>query len=182
MKIALRPILLLLALACLAIVLTRRRMRRRTWISATAMLLLIALEALLGGILVKSGTSTHWLFFHLSMATVILCTMVWSSLQALGVARAGGGEHGPLRRLIALSMGVVLVQIILGALVAGSRHNAPGIVVTWPAMHGKLVPELLWNDGLSLVQNLLDNTMLHQWVHRWFAVLVATVLFFVWLL
>ena len=158
----------LVALLCLCLVLARADLRRRAWRATTAIVLLIAFEILVGGILVKSGTATHWLFFHLSMATIILCMMFWSFLKTLGWARSGALRYERTRRLIPWTMLLILAQIILGALVAGSRHNAPGIVVTWPLMQGQLVPGVLWNSHWSLVQNLLDNTLLHQWLHRWF--------------
>jgi len=169
---AIAALLGLVALLCLGQVLARPDLRRRAWRATTAIVLLIAFEILVGGILVKSGTATHWLFFHLSMATLILCTMLWSFFRTLGLKRVGTGRHERIRLLISLSLLLILAQIILGALVAGSRHNAPGLVVTWPLMLQQVVPPGLWNSQWTLAHNLLDNTLLHQWVHRWFAVLL----------
>lgn len=170
---AVAAILGLVSFLCLLLVLCCRVLRRRAWRAATAIVLLIGFEILLGGILVKSGTSTQWLFFHLAMATVILCTMLVALIQVLGVSRQGEDSHRAVRRQVRHALLLVLTQIILGALVAGSRHNAPGIVVTWPLMQGQFAPDGLWRGDLSLFHNLLDNTLLLQWIHRWFALVVV---------
>lgn len=168
----------IVAVFTLVLVCVYADVRQRAMKSMLAVVLLIGIQAVLGGILVKSGTSTHWLFIHLTMATIIIALMAWSFLRARNVAAVldagvdAAGGYKRVRIFIITAASVVVVQIILGALVAGSRHNAPGIIAEWPLMHGDLVPSL-WNSELGFMNNALDNTTLHQWLHRWFAWMVV---------
>ncbi|NRA39146.1 MAG: COX15/CtaA family protein [Planctomycetes bacterium] len=167
-------ILGLIALFTLFIVCVYKDVRFRAAKPMASVVLLIGIQAVLGGMLVKSGTSTHWLFVHLTMATIIIALMTWSFLRAKNISSQldEAVDYKKVKVFIVTGMVVVCMQIILGALVAGSRHNAPGIIAEWPLMHGDVVPSL-WNSEMGLLNNLLDNTILHQWLHRWFAWLVV---------
>jgi len=173
----------LVAAACLAVVLRHRDLRGRVGRLFGIACGLIVIQALIGGALVKTGTSTHWLFIHLGTAAIILALIVWTILALLGervpVAATVASGRRPLRRMLHVAVTLTWIQILLGALVAGSRTNGHDhqdsgqFVSTWPLMMGKLVPNFLWDAGRSLGWNLLDNALLHQWVHRWFAWLVV---------
>ncbi|MBA3685172.1 MAG: COX15/CtaA family protein, partial [Planctomycetes bacterium] len=74
------------------------------------------------------------------------------------------------------------VQLVLGALVAGSRgqgydgSGSGSFTSSWPLMQGRLVPHHLWEAQRGIAWNLLDNALLLQWVHRWFAWTVVAAL------
>ena len=134
--------------------------------------------------LVLSGTATHWLFLHLGTATLILSLIVWTILRLLHGRPSDLPEEVRenrmgLRQIGTLAFLAVFIQMILGALVAGSRAN--GFVAEWPLMNGALVPPLqggaidqpLWRADMSMAWNLIDNPYLHQWIHRWFAWVAA---------
>jgi cytochrome c oxidase assembly protein subunit 15 len=75
---------------------------------------------------------------------------------------------------------LVLVQILLGAFVAGLKAGAS--YNTWPLMDGRIVP-----DGLGIMQpwylNLFENAMTVQFNHRLVAyALVLATLWHVWTL
>lgn len=176
----------LVAAACLVVVLRHPTLRERVGRLFGIACGLIVAQALIGGVLVKSGTATHWLFVHLGTAAIILSLIVWTILALVGeraaVAPALAAARRPLRRALHVAAAVVWIQIVLGALVAGSRtsghdhQDASQFVSTWPLMMGKLVPNYLWDSGRPIAWNLLDNALLHQWIHRWFAALVVVAL------
>jgi heme a synthase len=172
------------ALGCLTVSLRHRDLRRSMAPRTGAIVGLIVFQAVLGGILVKSGTATHWLFLHLGTAAIILSLIVWSLLRsahapnAEPVSTADLTSRKRLRRITIATAIVVWIQLMIGALVAGSRavghfgSGADNLSHTWPKMYGHFVPPDLWVSANGLPWNLLDNFVLHQWTHRWFAFLV----------
>jgi len=179
----------LIAAGCLVVVLRHRELRRRVGGLLGGVATLIVAQALLGGALVRSGTATHWLFLHLGTAALILAGTLWTILRLIAPGTATGPMHRdrPLVALSRVALVVAWLQILLGALVAGSRGGASSsgtsqFVSTWPKMADQWLPSFLWESALPLSWNLLDNALLHQWVHRWFALVVAaTVVALCWL-
>lgn len=161
----------IVGIGCMTVLLRDRGMRRLAGAPIIGIVSLIVIQSIIGGILVLTHTSTHWLFIHLGMATMILAMILWTLVLLLRGSKASVGpevlalRRSP-RRWVKIALVAVYVQILLGALVAGSRHN--GFSTSWPDMNGTMVPTL-WNASQSMAWNLLDNPYLHQWVHRWFA-------------
>ena len=145
-----------------------------------------ALQGFIGWYMVRSGladridVSQYRLALHLGLAILIFGALVWVALSvgaregrpaAARDARAGGA---------AAIMLLVLVQILLGALVAGLKAGAS--YNTWPLMDGRLVP-----DGLGAMEpwylNLFENALTVQFNHRLVAyALVLATLWHVWTL
>lgn len=136
------------------------------------------LQGAIGWIMVASGLKPGMvavapvkLMLHLTLASVILACLVH---VATGL-RAGAREPvpAPLARGARILLGLVLAQIALGGLVAGSR--AGFTFNTWPLMDGQLVPPLDTLFAVSpLIENFVDNVALVQFNHRVLAyVLVA---------
>jgi len=110
-----------------------------------------AFQGAVGWWMVASGlaerieVSQYRLAFHLTLAGVIYAALVWT---AQGRA-PGSGTPAParLRSSAKVLLVLVLVQIYLGALVAGLRAGL--IYNTWPLIDGQLVPaasQLLFNE------------------------------------
>ncbi len=128
--------------------------------------------ALLGAVgwwMVSSGlagrvsVSQYRLAFHLTLACAIYAAILWTAraLQSRVVEPAPGRL-----RLTAASLAVlVLVQIYLGALVAGL--DAGLVFNTWPHIDGALIPsaERLWFESPAW-RNLFENTLTVQFDHR----------------
>jgi cytochrome c oxidase assembly protein subunit 15 len=70
-----------------------------------------------------------------------------------------------------LAIGLVAVQIMLGAFTAGL--DAGYAFSSWPLMGDRLFPEGGWRDGWSALANLADNPIVVQFVHRWWAWVAA---------
>jgi cytochrome c oxidase assembly protein subunit 15 len=146
------------------------------------------LQATVGWIMVASGLQPGMtavaplkLMLHLVLASLILVCLVWVAAGLRAPADrprnpAGYRGSGPALMLL----GLLLVQIALGGLVAGSRAGLT--YNTWPLMDGRLIPPA---DVLFVVrpwiENFVDNPALVQFQHRTVAyILVAFALWHAW--
>ncbi|MDX2308528.1 MAG: COX15/CtaA family protein [Hyphomicrobium sp.] len=150
----------------------------------------LALGAVQGGIgwyMVQSGlvdrvdVSQYRLALHLSVAFLILGCLVWLAMdlkprrvpsfrtvEALDGAFAGA----------ALIVGLVFLQVVLGAFVAGLKAGLH--FNTWPLMNGALIPEGLFSE-VPWVLNFFENPTTTQFNHRIVAyVVVALGLWHAW--
>ncbi|QLP98318.1 MAG: COX15/CtaA family protein [Rhodoblastus sp.] len=139
-----------------------------------ALLAVLALGALQGAVgwwMVKSGlvgrieVAQERLAIHLLLASVTMAAIAWIAVGLRPPADPAPSATPPpcagARALLALT----LVQIGLGALVAGLR--AGYTYNTWPLMDGRFVPPWEHLAKLSPVWlNLLDNPTTVQFQHR----------------
>lgn len=157
-----------MAAGCLTIIYRREAMRRLIgWPMTIAGLLIIA-QAVLGGMLVRSGTNTNWLFLHQANASLIMACVLVAILRILADGRPRpSAEVVARRRPLAWLLPVVTVavwtQLVIGSLVAGSRNGEP--FGDWSL----LAVANLWEGPRSVWWNLQANPELHQWAHRWLA-------------
>ena len=131
-----------------------------------------ALQGAVGWWMVASGlterisVSPYRLGFHLTLACVIFGALVWTA-QRMGPLRPSEAPDRIRRAAVALLV-LVILQIYLGALVAGLR--AGHIYNTWPLIDGALVPDAqrLWFIAPAW-RNLFENTLTVQFNHRMLA-------------
>ena len=136
------------------------------------LLALGGLQGVIGWFMVKSGLSArvdvsqYFLALHLVTASL---TLVWTIWLAEGLRRVAAVRRSPaverLRPTASLLLALVLVQVGLGAFVAGLHAGL--IYNTWPLMDGHLVPPLA--DLLRqspLWSNLFENVTTVQFDHR----------------
>lgn len=155
------------------------RISRRLGLGLLGLGLLGGLQGAIGWIMVASGLQPGMtavaplkLALHLTTASLILAGLVWLAAGE----RRGVLAPAPARlRATALLLPIlVLVQIFLGGLVAGSHAGL--VYNTWPTMDGQLVPPL---DSLFAIrpwiENFVDNHALVQFDHRVTAYLVFVV-------
>jgi cytochrome c oxidase assembly protein subunit 15 len=128
-----------------------------------------ALQGAVGWWMVASGladrveVSQYRLAIHLVLACVIYVAIIWTA-QRLGERPAM--PVPPRIRLGAMALLIlVLLQIYLGALVAGLR--AGYVYNTWPLIDGALIPDAarLFLDT-PLWRNFFENTLTAQFDHR----------------
>lgn len=141
-----------------------------------------AVQGIVGWWMVRSGlvdrvdVSQYRLAVHLTLAAIIFAYCLW---VARGLAPHSGGEAGAAVRLAApLIVGLVLLQVFLGALVAGL--DAGLAFNDWPLMDGAVIP-----SGLTILEpvwrNFFDNPKTVQFVHRANAYLLLLAVWLAWL-
>jgi cytochrome c oxidase assembly protein subunit 15 len=140
-------------------------LRRRLWM----ILGLGAFQAAVGWWMVASGlvgrveVSQYRLAFHLTLAGLIYVGLILTAQARAPGSRTPVPLH--LRVSAKLLLVLVLVQIYLGALVAGLRAGL--IYNTWPLIEGRLVPAAsqLW-FGEPWWRNFFENPLTVQFDHR----------------
>jgi cytochrome c oxidase assembly protein subunit 15 len=114
----------------------------------------------------RVNVSQYRLAFHLTLACAIYASILWTAQQ---FARKPPAEAPARLRFSALAiMLLVLLQIYLGALVAGS--GAGHIYNTWPQIDGGFLPPAAQLGFLSPAwRNVFENTLTIQFDHRMLA-------------
>lgn len=137
---------------------------------------IIGIQGAIGWWMVASGlgasdltsVSQYRLAIHLVTACIVVIFVTYVS--------SGLGEYTdkPANRSIQKFAGwlvlLVLIQIYLGALVAGL--HAGKVYNTWPFMDGQIVPDGLLVDN-PVWRNFFENRLTVQFVHRCFAYLLV---------
>ncbi|HVP83876.1 MAG TPA: COX15/CtaA family protein [Rhizomicrobium sp.] len=138
------------------------------------------LQGVVGWWMVASGLETrvsvsqYRLAAHLGVAIILLGAIIWVALEYL---RGTTAQKRPARMAFAL-IGLVYLQMLLGALVAGLHAGL--IYNTWPSMDGRVFPE-----GAFYAQpwwiNIFENAGLAQFDHRIGAYLIALLVIAIWI-
>ncbi len=141
-----------------------------------ALFILGGSQGLLGWYMVMSGlvdepaVSHYRLASHLGLALFIMAALFWTALSLLNPTPER--VERPLKMLTHLAMLVLVVQIVMGALVAGLKAGL--IYNTWPNMGDTFVPE-----GLLALEpvwrNFMDNAVTVQFDHRIGAYLLSVI-------
>ncbi|MFP1633145.1 COX15/CtaA family protein [Zhengella sp. ZM62] len=124
------------------------------------------------GLTERTDVSQYRLAVHLTLASVIFAAIMY---VARGLAvHSGGPSSAATRKGAGWMVLLVLVQIYLGALVAGL--DAGFTYNTWPLMDGALVPGGLWLQEPWWI-NAFENPKTVQFIHRCgaYAVLAAAI-------
>lgn len=146
------------------------------------LLALGGLQGLFGWLMVQSGlvgdmtdVSHFRLSLHLLTALALLAGLVWTARDMRRLARVPDARPAPLTRASVLVAGVLFIQLLLGAWVAGL--NAGHAAYDWPLMNGRLVPDVDWSRGV--IWTITHDPFLLQFLHRWWAWVAVAAL--VWL-
>jgi cytochrome c oxidase assembly protein subunit 15 len=141
------------------------QLRRRLWT-------IFGLGAALGAVgwwMVSSGladrvsVSQYRLAFHLTLACVIFAAILWTEQSLRPAARIAA--PGRVRAAATAIVVLTVVQIYLGALVAGLRAGL--IYNTWPLIDDSIVPDAtrLFFEA-PLWRNFFENKLTVQFDHR----------------
>jgi heme a synthase len=149
-----------------------RELRLRLW----AIFGLGAVQGAVGWWMVSSGlaervsVSQYRLAFHLTLACAIFAMLLWVAQRLK--PRAAVEVPPRVKATAMLLVILVLAQIYLGALVAGSRAGL--IYNTWPLIDGVLFPDMarLFFER-PWWRNFFENTLTVQFNHRMMAYLIV---------
>ena len=153
----------------------RGMIARDLWVRLWMLFGLGAVQAAVGWWMVSSGlaerveVSQYRLAFHLTLACAIYVAVLWTAQEQKH--RPGSPAPARLRVSAKLLLGLVLVQIYLGALVAGLRAGL--IYNTWPLIDGTFVPaasQLFFAEPWW--RNVFENPLTAQFDHRMVAYLL----------
>jgi heme a synthase len=142
---------------------------RRLGVALTGIFFLGAVQAAVGWWMVASGltervaVSQYRLAFHLTLACLIYAALVWTADRVVTPVQAAPPRRIGLGATALLVL--VIVQIYLGALVAGLHAGL--IYNTWPTIDGSLVPSrssLLFDQPVW--RNFFENPLTVQFDHR----------------
>ncbi|HEX4273678.1 MAG TPA: COX15/CtaA family protein [Rhizomicrobium sp.] len=151
---------------------------RRDWPRMVLLFALGGLQGFVGWWMVQSGLETrvsvsqYRLAIHLGTAILLLGAIIWT---ALGYLRPGQST-GASKRASAF-VGLVYVQMLLGALVAGLHAGL--VYNTWPDMNGHVFPENPFFASPWWI-NFFENDGLVQFDHRIGAYAVAAFAVFIY--
>ncbi|MFI5133391.1 MAG: COX15/CtaA family protein [Chitinophagales bacterium] len=167
--------------------LVQRRIKKEMIRPMIILFLLGALQGLVGWIMVKSGledsealyVSHYKLAIHFILALGLLCYALWFALDLL-VPEEQLTINKPLRNFAGWLIGILIVQLIYGAFMAGLK--AATVAPTWPDMNGGWLPSQIHSFGdheFSGLSFLTDNPLVVQFIHRNLAYLIS-ILVFAW--
>jgi len=155
----------------------RRQLPRRLLWRLGGLFVLGGLQGVVGWWMVASGLSERVyvaperLMVHLGLAFALLAALVWTALDAWG-GWARQTLPSPWGRRALWLVGLIYVQVLLGALVAG---NHAGLVYNdWPLMNGRLIPEGYTGGGFwATLAHSQGAVQLHHRLMAYLIVLVA---------
>ncbi|HKP77721.1 MAG TPA: COX15/CtaA family protein [Phenylobacterium sp.] len=155
----------------------RRELPRRLFFRLGGIFILGGLQGAVGWWMVSSGlahrvsVAPERLMVHLGLAFALLGLLLWTAFDAWsGAARQT--LPSPWGRRACWLMGLVYLQILLGALVAG---NDAGLVYNdWPLMNGALIPDDYAGGGLwATLAHSQGAVQLHHRLVAYLLTLVA---------
>lgn len=163
--------------------LIRKQLSRPTIKKSLILLALGAFQGFLGWYMVKSGlvdvpwVSHYRLAMHLTTAFITFAYALWVALDLIYPQRKNIDKG--FRNLVRLGMGILLIQIIWGAFVAGL--DAGFIHNFWPMMtEGKLVHETVYTEQSPVWRNFIEGKSGVQFIHRYLAYIVVAVIGYIW--
>lgn len=135
-----------------------------------------AFQGFLGWYMVKSGlvdnpdVSHYRLAAHLTTAFLTFAYTFWVALDLMFPIKKD--IYKPFRNLVRFTLGLVILQIIYGAFVAGL--DAGFIHNHWPMMsEGKFMHETVYIEHSPLYKNFIEGKSGVQFVHRTLAYFVV---------
>jgi cytochrome c oxidase assembly protein subunit 15 len=163
--------------------LIKKQLSKPTIVKSIILLALGAFQGFLGWYMVKSGlvdrpdVSHYRLAAHLTTAFVTFAYTFWVILDILYPIKKA--INNGFKRLIQVSFGVLILQIIYGAFVAGL--DAGFIHNFWPMMsEGKFIHETVYIEQEPLYRNFTEGKSGVQFTHRILAYVVTILIFLIW--
>ena len=163
--------------------LIRKQLTKPTIKKSIILLVLGGFQGFLGWYMVKSGlvdnpdVSHYRLAAHLTTAFITFAYTFWVALDLMFPNKKEIDKK--LRNLLRIGLGVLILQIIYGAFVAGL--DAGFIHNHWPMMNeGKFMHETVYIEQNPLYKNFIEGKSGVQFVHRILAYFVVIIIFIIW--
>ena len=163
--------------------LARKQLTKPTIKKSIILLILGGFQGFLGWYMVKSGlidnpdVSHYRLAAHLTTAFITFAYTFWVALDLMFPNKKEINKK--FRNIIRFGLGILLLQIIYGAFVAGL--DAGFIHNHWPMMNeGKFIHETVYIEQSPLYKNFIEGKSGVQFVHRMLAYVVALTIIFIW--
>jgi cytochrome c oxidase assembly protein subunit 15 len=158
----------------------RRELPRRLLLRLGGIFLLGALQGAVGWWMVASGLSERVsvaperLMVHLGLAFALFGLLLWTAFDAWsGLARQT--LPSPWGRRAVWLLGLIYLQVLLGALVAG--NDAGRVYNDWPLMNGRLLPDDYLGSTLwATLAHSQGATQLHHRLVAYVLTVVAVVI------
>ena len=154
----------------------KRKMNLKLRSQIFVLFILGLLQAVIGWLMVQSGlndtdisVSHIRLAIHFGAAVILLCYTLWLAFTL-------SLNHIKMRHRLRFStlnitiMGVLFIQLIYGAFMAGTR--AALAAPTWPDMNGFIIPPDLQNQTITLTY-LTGDLLAIQFIHRSLAYIIC---------
>jgi len=163
--------------------LIRKQLSKPTIKKSIILLTLGGFQGFLGWYMVKSGlvnnpdVSHYRLAAHLTTAFITFAYTFWVALDLMFPKQKEINKS--FRNLVRFGLGLLLLQIIYGAFVAGL--DAGFIHNHWPMMNeGKFMHETVYIEQNPLYKNFIEGKSGVQFVHRILAYFVVAAIFIIW--
>jgi len=163
--------------------LVRKQLSKPTIKKSIILLILGGFQGFLGWYMVKSGlvdnpdVSHYRLAAHLTTAFITFAYTFWVALDLIFPNKKEINKK--IRNLIRFGLGILIIQIIYGAFVAGL--DAGFIHNHWPMMNeGKFIHETVYIEQSQVYKNFIEGKSGVQFVHRMLAYLVALIIIIIW--
>ena len=163
--------------------LIKKRLSKATIKKCVVLLALGGFQGFLGWYMVKSGlvenpdVSHYRLASHLTTAFITFAYTLWVALDLLYPTIKEANKR--LRLILRIALGLLVVQIIWGAFVAGL--DAGWIHNHWPLMNdGKLIHETVTLEQNPVWKNFVEGKSGVQFVHRYLAYIVVAIIAYIW--
>ncbi|MCL5019174.1 MAG: COX15/CtaA family protein [Patescibacteria group bacterium] len=136
---------------------------------------ILLVQAILGGIVVKTDLKAQLVMIHLGIGFYFLSLLLWITLKLLSPGEEKSVSPMPLPVKIAwLSLLIIFLQVLSGGLMASAHAGL--FMNTFPKMGVYWFPPVtvLWDSTLGPAwRNIFENRVLIQFVHRWWAFIGA---------
>jgi cytochrome c oxidase assembly protein subunit 15 len=163
--------------------LLKKQLSKATLKKCVVLLMLGSFQGFLGWYMVKSGlvdnpdVSHYRLAMHLTTAFITFAYTLWVALDLIYPTIKEANKK--LQGIIQIALGLLILQIIWGAFVAGL--DAGWIHNHWPLMNdGKLIHETVTLELNPVWKNFVEGKSGVQFVHRYLAYIVVAIIAYIW--
>ena len=165
------------------IFLIKKQLSKATIKKCVVLLFLGGFQGFLGWYMVKSGlvdkpdVNHYRLAMHLITAFITFAYAFWVALDIWYPRKVE--INTAIRKLLRITMALLLLQIIWGAFVAGL--DAGWIHNHWPLMNdGELIHETVTIEQTPIWKNFFEGKSGVQFIHRYLAYIVVGIILFIW--